>query len=492
MRTPFLPALRSVLAPMGPRSQHIARSLQPATLSQLEQALAPALPADLLQKPSAGPHCRQRVFDLARTFWCWIWQVFQVNTSCREVVRQIQALRGILEQPPIDEHNSAYCQARLKLPLALLQKLFNASAKAAQQKAPAARLLGGRPLKMADGSTGRLEDTPKNHAAFPPSTNQFSRPGFPLMKLVVLFSLASGAVLAQATGSLQLAEVRLLMSLAAHLQPGDILCADRAYGQYVLLHWLGGLGVDAVARVNTLSRRVDFRQAIEKFGPGDGLFLWRKPNVPSKLLTAREWTQVPQTMIVRLLQLHINKPGFRTRHLTVVTTLLDAQLYPAQEILQAYCQRWRLELCVDDLKTTLGMEKLNCRTPQSVQKELLVFLTAHNLLRWIMAQATTISAVELPRISFKGSLDAFRQWSVALVQVRGPGKSHKQKRLWRQLLETLAADLVPYRPGRREPRAVKKKSKYPRLTQPRHRYVERWSRNKRRRVARAKRRLKLN
>lgn len=492
MSTPFLPALRPLLAPMGRRQRHPGRCLQAATLSQVEQTLAPALPAGLFQKPSSGPHSRQRVFDLARTFWCWIWQVFQANTSCREVVRQIQALRGILEQSPIDEDNSAYCQARLKLSLPLLQKIFLATAQSAQQNAPRSHLLQGRPLKMVDGATVRLEDTPKNRQAFPPSSNQFCRPAFPLMKLVVLFSLASGAVLAHATGCLQQSEMRLLLSLATHLQPGDVVCADRAFCQYVLLHWLRGLQVDAVARVNTLSRRVDFRQAIKKLGPGDGLFLWHKPNVPSKLLSAQQWAQVPETMIVRLVQTRINKPGFRTRHLTAVTTLLDAQKYPAHEILQAYLHRWRLELCVDDLKTTLGMEKLRCRTPDSAQRELLVFLSAHNFIRWIMAQAACHSGAHLERISFKGSLDAFRQWSMALVQVRGRSKVRKQKILWHQLLDTLAADLVPYRPGRQEPRAVKKRSKYPRLTQPRQRYVERWSRNKRRRVARAKRRQQLN
>jgi hypothetical protein len=492
MSTPFFPSWRAFLAPQKSHLRNTAQSLRPATLSQIEQHLAPALPKGLLQKPLAGPHCRQRVFCLTRTFWCWIWQIFQANTSCREVLRQIQALLGLLEQAPIDGDGSAYCQARAKLSLALLDKALAASASSAHAQAPASTLLQGRPIKFADGSSVRLQDTPANRAEFPAVKNQHRRPSFPSLKAVVLFDLASGAVLARATGSLKVAETRLLMSLNQEIQPGDIIGGDRAFGLYVVAHWAQSLGADLLARLNTRSRRVDFRKTLKKLGPHDALFLWHKPESRSKLLTPEQWAQVPDTIVVRLIQIRVHVPGFRTRQLTVVTTLLDPQLYPAQEILAAFLKRWRLEMCLDDLKTTLGMEQLKCRKPAVVQKELAVFLLAHNLLRWIMGQAAQIGQVDMERISFKGTLDAFRQWCQALAQVRGPGKLSKQKRLWRQLLCTLAADLVPERPDRQEPRAVKKRSKYPRLTKPRDKYVERWSRNKRRRVQRAKKHAPLN
>jgi len=195
---------------------------------------------------------------------------------------------------------------------------------------------------------------------------------------------------------------------------------------------------------------------------------------------------VPETITVRILQTRIRRPGFRTRELTLVTSLLDPQLYPAEELLAAYCQRWRLEMCLDDLKTTLGMEMLGCKSPALLHKELLIFLRAHNFIRWLMAQAAHRQTVGLERLSFKGTLDAFRQWTQALAQVRGPRIKNQRRRLWEQFLETLGADLVPERPERQEPRAVKKRSKYPRLTKPGNIFVERWSRNKRRRAARAK------
>ena len=486
MQTPFLPAFRARLAPMGPRTQHAARSLAQATLLQIEERLHPALGPDLLKKPDHGDHSRERVFSLVRTFWCWIWQILQANTSCREVVRQVQALFAAFTDEDLDEATSAYCQARNKLSLSLLRGAFQASAGSAEKRARPSSLLQGRPLKAADGSGVRLQDTPKNRKAFPPAKNQFRTPSFPILKVVALYSLASGAILAKAIGSLRTGELRLLMKLRPSLQAKDILVSDRAYGCFVLAAWLLGLGTDLIARLSARSRRVNFAKAFQRLGPQDGLFRWRKPTKPSPLLSKKEWDVLPQEITVRILRLRIEKPGFRTRELIVVTTLLDAHLYPAQEILQAYFKRWRLEMCLDDLKTTLHMEMLKCKTPKMVHKELLMFLTAHNFLRWIMAQAAQAGQADLERISFKGTLDAFRQWTGCLVQIRGPGKKAKRNRAWRKLLAILVADLVPLRPGRKEPRAVKRKSKYPHLNKPRHKYVERWSRNKRRRIARAK------
>jgi hypothetical protein len=490
MHTPFLPSLRPILAPMGSRTQHAARSLRHATLSQIEDHLAPALPPDLLQKPAAGGHSREQVYTLVRTWWCWIWQVLQANTSCRHVVRQVQALLALGQGPELDESNSAYCQARAKLPLSLLERVFAASADSAQQCAHSSPLLQGRPLKVADGSGTHLPDTPANRAAFPP--NQSHRPGggFPYLRVVALFSAASGALLAKVTGGLRASELSLFMSgLRPALRPGDILLGDRSYGVYILAAVLQPLGVDLIARVSIRNRKVDFRRASQKLGRHDALFKWSKPQKPSPMIPLLEWLGLPPQITVRVLRVRLSKAGFRTRQLTLVTTLLDPQLYPPEELLEAYARRWRMELCLRDLKTTLGMQSLHCLSPKMVEKELLMFLTAHNFLRWIMAQAAQSRNVPLERISFKGSLDALRQWTQALAQL-GHAKN-KRRQLWERLLRTLAMDLVPDRPGRREPRAVKKRSKYPHLNKPRRQYREPWPRNKRRRLARAKKRASL-
>lgn len=486
MKTPFFPALRPCLAPMGSRTQAATRSLAQDTLLQIEARLRPALAPHLLDRPATKEHSRQRIFTLSRTFWCWIWQVLQGNTSCREVVRQVQALFAAFTAAEVDEGTSAYCRARKKLARGLLEKAFESSHRSAEKHAAPSQLLQGRALKLVDGSGLRVADTPANRKAFPPAQNQHTKPSFPILKLVALFSAASGTIFAKAIGSLQHSELRLLMGLRQALQSKDILIGDRHFGCYVLAAWLHHLGVDLIARLATHSRKVDFRKACQRLGPKDGWFIWRKPARPSPLLSAEQWAELPDQITVRILRMRVQRPGFRTREVTVVTTLLDGDGYPAEEIFTAYLKRWRLEMCLDDLKTTLGMEMLSCRSPELLEKELLVFLIAHNLLRWMMAQAAQQGAVHWERISFKGALDAFRQWTAALVQIRGVGNQRKKAAVWRQFLKTLAVDLVPYRPGRHEPRAVKKRSKYPPLSKPRHQFVERWSRNKRRRVARAK------
>jgi len=174
--------------------------------------------------------------------------------------------------------------------------------------------------------------------------------------------------------------------------------------------------------------------------------------------------------------------GFRVRQVTVITTLVDAQAYPAQEILVAYLRRWRLEMCLDDLKTTLGLESLRNRSPKMAQQELYLRLIGHNLIRCTMAHAATEHAVALERISFKGSVDALRQFSQAMAQARSQAK---RRELWSELLRILASNLVPDRPGRREPRAVKrKKRKDPRLKGSRRQFRDHLKRHARRRIAR--------
>jgi hypothetical protein len=347
-------------------------------------------------------------------------------------------------------------------------------------------LLGGRTIRVADASGARLCDTPANRAAYPPSSNLPAGTGFPFLRIVALFSLASGALLAQATGSLHTGELRLWLELLPALRPGDILLADRAYGLYVVAALVRAAGVDLISTVPSRRRKVDFRKAKKRLGPRDALFVWKKSARGSALLDAPHWSALPEELTVRLLRVQIQRRGFSTQHFFIVTTLLDPALYPAAEIVAAHARRWRLEMTLDDLKTTLGMEQLRCQKPAMVQKELLIFLTAHNLIRWLMATAATHEPADLEQISFKGTLDGLRQWSQAMAQRSAQRKRCAQ--LWLLLLHSIAADALPSRPGRHEPRAVKKRSKYPHLNKPRHLYHGRWNRTKRRRIANEKKR----
>jgi hypothetical protein len=478
--TPFFPAWASHLNPMKARLA-TARWRQ-LTLTQLETRLGGFLPGTLLDPPAAGPHSRERIYSLSRTFWGWLWQRLNGNASCREVVRQVQALGVLQDGPAIAEATGGYCQARAQLPRPLLEKALAATARAAIGRAPALTLLQGRPLKVVDGSGLRLPDTPANQQAFPQPANQKPGCGFPVLKLVVLFCLASGALLARATGTLWDSESRLCQSLWSALQPGDIVIGDRGFGNFVLVALLSRLGVDFLGRVPTNVRRVDFRQG-RRLGRYDRVVVWHKGPRPGQGWSLADWAALPATREVRILRTQVRQKGFRSRAITLVTTLLDAELYPAAELLAAYARRWRLELCLDDLKTTLGLETLKCLSPALAQKELLVGLLAHNLLRCVIAEAAQAQAVPLERISFKGALDALRQFSQAMGQTRS---APRKKKLWAALLLALARDLVPKRPGRREPRAVKRRPKYDLLTSHRKTFQDRPRRSVRRSIARRK------
>lgn len=465
MNTPFFPSLRPRLAALGRRTVH---SLRQATLGQLQEQIRGLLPAPLLSSEEEGPNSREREFPLRLTLECFLWQMLKPKTPCREVVLQVQALRTLHGLSLISKGDSAYVQARLRLPKERLEKALSATSRTADRRVGQTPQLQGRPIKVVDGSSTQLADTLSNQQSYPQPSSQKPGCGFPLMKFVVLFSLCSGAVLNVILGSLHQHDLRLLRGLWDELKKGDIVLGDRAYGEYTTLASLPNHGVDVVARLHQ-RRKVDFRKA-RRLGKNDALLVWTKGCQQSEILSADEWNLLPAQITVRILRFTAVIRGFRNRRVTLVTTLLDAELFPAQELAALYARRWRLELCLRDLKTTMGMEQLRCKTPEMAEKELLAYLVAHNLVRCLMAEAVAAHAVELERVSFKGSVDALRQFSEAIS--RAPNRKLRRQ-LWRDLLLAIARDLVPLRPNRLEPRAVKRRPKsYPLLNKPRRKFVE--------------------
>lgn len=454
------------------------KSVNALTLSQLEKRFAPVLPSHLFPKPSKKENSRDRIYTQERTFYGFLWQCLNRTTSCRKVVRQIQALFTLVEQTRVSEKDGAYCRARKRLTAKTLTAVLDATAKKCQAQAPRTKFLQGRNVKAVDGTCLTLADTKANRASYPKAKCQNLNTGFPLMRLVVVFSLASGALLSMLQGNLHTAELRLFQLLLETLEKGDIMLGDQGFGNFVALTLLQQIGVDFIARS---ARKVDGRRA-EHLGPNDWLIPWKKSQNPSAVLTPEQWAKLPDEVTVRIVRGSLYKPGFRVREVTLVTTLLDPMLYPAKEILEAYLRRLRLEMCLDDLKTTLGMETLRCKSPDMVQKEALMYLIAHNLIRWLILQAVGKHDVDLEQISFKGTIDSLREFSQAMAQARS---NRKRIALWNELLRTVAADLLPIRPERREPRAVKRKrNKYPRLNTPRHKFRDHPKRHDRRRKSR--------
>lgn len=471
MITPLFPAFRSRLAALGRRTLH---RLRQTTLLQLGQQVRELIPDHLLASADEGANSRDRDYPLRLTVECFVWQMLNPGTPCREVVRQVQALCRLAGRLPVDENTSAYVQARQRLPQDRLQQVLAATAQAADRRAARTGPLQGRPVKVVDGSTTQLPDTPMNQKDYPQPSGQKPGCGFPVMKLAVLFSLASGALLDVIMGNLHAHDLRLFRQLWDELKHGDIALGDRAYGEYATLAALPLRGVDVVARLHA-RRKVDFRKA-RRLAKNDGLFEWRRGPNQSEIFSPEEWAQLPAQITVRILRFTAQVRGFRARRLTLVTTLLDPKLYPAQELIGLYARRWRLELCLRDLKTTLGMEALRCQSPEMARKEVLAYFIAHNLTRCVMVEAATLYEADLERISFKGTLDALRQYSAALAQARN--KKVRQQ-LWEDLLVNLVLDQLPWRPQRVEPRAVKRRPKpYPLLNKPRRQFKEIAHRNR--------------
>lgn len=472
-QTPFFPAWRPRLAPLGRR----VRQLRQQSLLQLDQLFGPLLPPEFLSQADEGTNSRARVFSIRRTFFAFLHQVLNPDGSCREVVRQIQALFTLQSGRRVDECTSGYCQARVRFPADILPRLRCAVAAQAQK---AEQLWRGLKVKVIDGTSTSLPDTRKNQRAYPQPSGQKPGCGFPLLKIVGVFSLATGVLLDYAKGNQHQHELGLLQKLLDQFKAGDLALADRGFSSYTLLALLLQRGAQSLFRLHH-ARAADLRHG-KRLGKKDRLILWPKPWLwqRPRYLSKALWKLLPQKMSVRIIRFTLDIPGFRTQSVTLVTTLLDPKAYPAEELARLYARRWRIELWFRDIKTSMGMEVLRCKSPKLVHKELEMFFIAYNLIRCLMTQAATLHDVPMERLSFKGTVDSVRQFTIALAQARS---RKMQQEVISQLLQVMAQDQVPDRPGRREPRAVKRRPKpYQLLNRNRHLMKELPHRSKYRKI----------
>lgn len=469
LETPFFPAWRARFAQVSRR----VHQLRQQSLLQLDLLFSPLLPPGLLSQADTGPNSRERIYPLRRTFFGFLSQVLNPDCPCREIVRQILALLALVSDDSSRPGTSAYCQARERLPWDILPRLRCAVAARAERTR---QLWRGFWVKVIDGTGISLPDTPKNQRAYPQPGGQQPGCGFPLLKIVGIFSLSTGSLLDYAKGNKHQHELGLLHRLIETFKPGDLALADRGFSTYTLMALLAWRQVQSLFRLHQ-ARPEDFRKG-KRLGKNDRLLRWRKPADWQKprYLPKALWPLLPKELSVRMIRFALEIPGFRTQAVTLITTLLDPARYPAAELAQLYARRWHIELWFRDLKTSMGMEVLRCLSPKMVHKELEMFLIAYNLIRCLMADAATIHGVPIDRLSFKGSVDSARQFSIVLAQATS---RKKKKRLLARLLEIIAQDQVTERPGRREPRAVKRRPKpYQKLNRPRHLMKEMQHRSK--------------
>lgn len=471
--TPFFLPWRARLSSARRTLPHTASS-QPI-LHQLEDLFGGLLQHHWLRPTEGGPFSRQRDWPLRLTFWSFLAQLLCPGSSCRSAVRQAQAQARLQRRPVPAEDTSAYCQARARLPLELLRELIQRVGSSLQQRSPEVARWCGRVVKVADGTTVSAEDTPANQKVFAQPKTQNKGCGFPLVRLVALFSLASGALLGFATGNYLQSELALAGPLWALLEPGDVLLADRYFGCYRVLALVLGCQADVVCRLHA-SRQADFRYG-KRRGSLDRQVVWRRPKQVPTGLSVLEWLAFPATLTVRLVRFTVSERGFRTRRVKLVTTLLDVQKYPVHALAALYRRRWQVELSFRQLKTALAMEHLAVKSPAMIDRALAMHLLAYQLIRGLMQEAALSWDVPLERISFQGAVDAAGPFGEALLRAR---TQQQRRALYAELLRILAADEVPDRPGRHEPRAVKRRLKaFPRLNCERKKFREVPHRNRR-------------
>ena len=433
----------------GRRAQPAVRVVdrQADRLDGLAALVARFLPAKIF---APGDGQRERIYTPWVTFVSFLSQVLTRGSACREAVRRVQAWTVAAKRTAPDENTSAYCQARARLPLATLRAAHEQLGGWIERHAKDAWRWCGRPVKVLDGCGLSMPDTRKNRTRWPYAGGQKPGCGFPTAQMVGLFCLATGRLVRFALDSWKAHEIPLARQLLRWMQPGEIVLADRGFCGWGFIALLQRKGVDVVMRAHQ-ARKLKGRR-----------MTWAKPQ-QTRSWTKALWRELPAELVVRIVRFHVAVPGFRTENVVLVTTLLDEKAYPDEALAALYRRRWAVELCFRDIKTTLGLDVLRCLTPKLVEKEIGLQVMAYNLVRALMLEAAWTHGVELERLSFKGTVDTLRQWTPLFAPTMFVFKQARA-----ELLRVIAADQVPLRPNRSEPRARKRRPKnYQLLTKPR-------------------------
>jgi hypothetical protein len=445
------------------RAEEQRRSLCAQGLPGMRSLLEGLMDPRLLTPADGGPGSRRRHFDTATTFHAFLWQTLDGQASCREAVQQVQLARAATGCRPLPgSSTSAYCQARSRMDPGTGAEAATAIAREMDRRAASQDRWLGREVKLLDATGVRMDDTPEARGIFGTPTGQKPGCGFPVMKLCALFSLTTGAWLAHETGRTYDHDLSCALPLlTGHLASGDVLVADRAYSAWWVMAIAVSLGADCVLRLHQ-SRRADFRTG-RPLGDGDRLQVWPKPPRSTTCpLSAEQYAALPDALEVRMVRSTAALPGERVREMILVTTLRDPVRYPVDALAAIFRRRWQIELNFDDIKTTLGMNHLACRSAQMALRMVNMYRCAYNLIRAQMQRTAAHSGQSLYRMSFTAAarlLSGTGQW------LNGPHRRTPAESVRELLNELIAGDPVPLRPGRSDPRAIKRRpSQYPLMT----------------------------
>ncbi len=403
------------------------------------------------------------VFTPPLTLWGFLSQVLhkEEQRSCLAAVSRVGVLLVALGREPCAKNNGAYCKARAKLPEIVIERLATRVADGCEKKVPDEWLWKGRHVKLADGTTVSMPDTPENQEVYPQQAAQQEGLGFPVARMVVLMSLATamvcGMAIAPYSGK-ETGELALLRQLVDQLDPHDILLTDRYFCSFFMIAMLSARNVEFVARLHHARKEDAYR--IKRLGKHSYLVEWPRPDKPD-WMDEETYNQMPESLTLRQIEAKVEEPGFRVESLVVVTTLTDTKEYSNDDIAQLYHKRWLVELDIRAIKCTLGMDVLRCKTPEMVRKEIWTCLLAYNLIRKTMLQAALNTNLSPRQLSFTNALQNMAASWVILPTLDNPTMTL----MISTQIESLASQIVgkPERANRVEPRAVKRRPKPHRL-----------------------------
>jgi hypothetical protein len=401
------------------------------------------------------PEYRERKFSPTVTLAMFLGQVLRADGSCQNAVNEAIVNQLLSGAEAVSANTGGYCLARQRLPVQMVRELARQSGVLMNEHTPKGWLWRGRHVKLTDGTTTLMPDTLENQADFPQHGSQEAGAGFPLARLVGVMSLANGAVLDIAMGPYKgkgTGEYGLFRELLGCFVAGDVMLADSYYCSYFLIAALQERGVDVLFEQHG-ARQTDFRSG-EKLGIRDHVVKWTKPVARPAWMTPQEYAAYPAELTLREVQV---------RKKVLVTSFLNPREVCKREIGQLFLRRWNIELDLRNIKTTLGMDRLTCKTPEMCVKELWVYMLAYNLIRLLMAEAAVQAGVLPRQLSFKHTVQVWVAWSQRQFLSVAPEDTAALFRLIAQIR-------VGNRPGRIEPRLIKTRPKpFPRLQTTRRR-----------------------
>lgn len=412
-----------------------------------------------------GHYFRDRIYSPVITLWMFLGQTLSPDHSCRDAVHRLNAWRVARQKKKADSNTTAYCEARQRLPENVVQELAKRSGQKCCQQAADRWRWKGHDVKVVDGFTLTMPDTPENQKEYPQSRSQKKGCGFPIMRCVMLFCLSTGAALDIAMGRYrgkQTGENSLLQAINHLLFPGNILLADRYYATFGNIWQALKGGYHIVMRAHH-KRKIDFRRGLKQ-GSYDQIVTYDKPPRRPVWMSQSEYEQCDKFISVRHVSYEVKRKGFRVQRIILATTMLNAEQDTVEELAELYCRRWQVELDIRSLKTHMQMEHLRCQSPAMVRKEVYAHIIAYNLIRDLIVHTSIIYQTSPKRLSHKGAVQALNAFAEKLQS-----DSEHLEALEAALYESIMEHPIGDRKPRVHPREIKRRPKNFKLMQkPRH------------------------